>query len=216
MTTDERLQRVERQLARVRFLNRCIVLCIVLSSGVWFVSRTFGPKTAWAESGAKVIRANKFVLEDKNGKVRGLLGTSKDAPHLWLHDENGKVRVAVASGTAGSALSLFDENGKARMQLDLLAQMPHLQLLNENGKPGVQLSLLAGMSGLSLHDLNGKTRAELVVTDGARLSLKDQNEKVRAELGSTQTVRDDGALTTHPESSLILFGPDHKVIWSAP
>ena len=90
MTTDERMEKMEGQLVRVRWFNRCLIACIVLSLGVWFILKTFGLETAWAKSGAKEIRANSFVLEDENGKPRALLGVNKDGTGLLLYDENAK------------------------------------------------------------------------------------------------------------------------------
>jgi hypothetical protein len=43
MTTDERMEKMERELVRLRWLNRYLIACIVLSLGVWFVYKSFGP-----------------------------------------------------------------------------------------------------------------------------------------------------------------------------
>ena len=64
MTTEERLEKVERELAAVYAL------------GVGAV-----PKT---------IRAKEFILEDENGKRRAGLRVLKDGPGLYLYDEDGK------------------------------------------------------------------------------------------------------------------------------
>jgi hypothetical protein len=117
MTTHERLEKVERQLARVTFFNRCVTACIVLSCATWFISETFGPETAWAGSGAKVIRANSFLLEDEKGKVRAVMGLDKHGAALVLGDENGTARVSLLSLKQGRKpsrcwLSLHDENGR--------------------------------------------------------------------------------------------------------
>jgi len=91
MTTDERMGKIEGQLARMRWFNRCLIACIVLSLGVWFILKTFGPEQVWAQSSGKVIRAGSFILEDENGKARAGLSVSKDGPGLVLCDKNSKV-----------------------------------------------------------------------------------------------------------------------------
>jgi len=45
--------------------------------------------------------------------------------------------------------------------------------------------------------------------------LSDENGKDRFLAGKARTVTPDGKIIEYPESSLILFGPDGKVIWSA-
>ena len=42
------------------------------------------------ESGVKEIRANRFILEDKNGNKRAGLSVDKDGPDLQLFDKNSR------------------------------------------------------------------------------------------------------------------------------
>ncbi len=70
---------------------------------------------------------------------------------------------------------------------------------------------------LGLRDENGKARVGLGVGKyGPGLALFDENGKPRAALGANQTTTPDGKLITYPESSLLLFKPDGKVLWQAP
>lgn len=70
--------------------------------------------------------------------------------------------------------------------------------------------------GLSLWDEKGKPRAQLVASnDGPSLSLFDENGNERFRAGKAKTVTPDGKTIEYPESSLILSGPDGKVIWRA-
>ena len=67
-----------------------------------------------------------------------------------------------------------------------------------------------------LEDENGKHRAWLGVDkDGPSLSLWDEKGKIRFAAGKVETVTSDGKTIAYSESSLILFGPDGKIIWSA-
>ena len=82
MTTEERLEKMEGQLARVRWFNRCLIACIALSLLV-------GLPFLVAGYGVKEIRANAFILEDENGNERADLAVHEDGPKLGLLDENG-------------------------------------------------------------------------------------------------------------------------------
>jgi hypothetical protein len=66
-------------------------------------------------------------------------------------------------------------------------------------------------------DKKGANRAVLCVEEyGPLLYLIDEKGTNRAWLGASQTKTPDGKSTIYPESSLLLFGPDSHVIWSAP
>ena len=86
------MEKMEDQLACVRWFSRCLIACIALSLGVWFIWKTFCPETAWAQSGVKEIRANSFILEDENGKQRTVPAYIKEkGPGLVLCGADGKV-----------------------------------------------------------------------------------------------------------------------------
>ena len=188
MTTDERLEKAEGQLARLKWINRCLIGCIVLSLGVWFVLKTFAPERAWAQSGAKEIRANKFVLEDENGKPCATLGYIEDkGPALLLLDKNDDVRAALGLTPDGSGLELIDENHKPRVRVAVDKDKPSLSLHDGNGKE--RASLMVGMQGpyLTLYDENAKLRADLAVSEGgSSLVLMDANGEERATLGENE------------------------------
>jgi len=149
MTIEERLENMEREVGRVRRRNRWLLGAILLLAGGLIVPLAFRVQAQGAGA-AKVIRANKFVLEDKNGKERASL---------------------LVTGF-GSWLSLDDENGETRIGLGIFADDPSLTLYDENGKERFVAGKVVGLSS-------------------------------------------DGKTIEYPESSLILLGPDGKVIWSA-
>ena len=51
--------------------------------------------------------------------------------------------------------------------------------------------------------------------DGPSLNLRDEKGKARFIAGKTRLEAPDGKVIEYPESSLVLFGPDGKIIWSA-
>ena len=73
MTTEERLETLERELARGRWVNRGLVGALGLVVGVWVLAWAFAPGTARAQganAAPKVIRAYAFVVEDEDGPLR--------------------------------------------------------------------------------------------------------------------------------------------------
>ena len=158
MTTDKRIEKMEGQLARMRWFNRCLIACIVLSLGVWFILKTFGPEKAWAQSGVKEIRANKFVLEDENGKDRAVLSNVENSgPRLMMFNEKGGPRAGlVLLGGRGSNLTLIDENRRPRAGLSVDKGEPRVWLRDKNGKPRAALTVTKDGPALSLSDENGK------------------------------------------------------------
>lgn len=133
MTIDERMEKIEGQLARVRWFNHCLIACIVLSLVAWFVSKTFGPDTVWAKSGVKEIIANKIILEDENGKTHVILSAKKDGAGLWMYGENGKQLFRLGADYGGATLSLCYDNGRGGVRLGVTSEGPEVVLTKKNG-----------------------------------------------------------------------------------
>ena len=221
MTIEERLVNMERELGRQKRRYRWLLGVVLLAAGGLIVPG-FVKTTAsrvWAQTGgtAKELRARSIVIEDENGKTRAVLAVGAESvPGLWLFDENGKTRVDLAAFKDGPRLTLYAENDKIRVGLGVLKDGQRLLMSDENGKIRVGLSALKDGPNLSLYDENGKTRIGLgALKDGSAIVLSDENGKDRFLAGKARTVTPDGKIIEYPESSLILFGPDGKVIWSA-
>ena len=117
---------------------------------------------------------------------------------------------------------------RATLALDPSNGSPTLELQDATGddQAGPQFATLDG-SGLLIHTglayLRGtkgkKLRAHLGLNEqgNAALTLWDKNKKSRAVLGATslQTIKTE-EVTMRPESSLVLFDKDGKVMWQAP
>lgn len=118
MTTEERLEKLERELAASKRRNRRLWIVLVAILGGCALAWTFtkGIGTAWAQAeakGEKVIRANRFVLEDGQGRERGKLEMTVDGPALRLSDEKGNTRAVLSIFENEPGLKLWDEKGKA-------------------------------------------------------------------------------------------------------
>ncbi len=172
-----RLDRLERE---NRWLKRIGALVGVGIAAVVLMGQARPSKVA------KVIEAERFVLRDKDEKVRASLNVlSGNRYGLILYDKDEKPRLVLGHTPIGLGLSLLDKNGKVRSQL---AYLPD------------------GRSALSINDQDGKSRLLLGVDAGVpTIGLVDRNEVPRAILSVTSVSPD-----------LSLFDKKGKVIWSVP
>jgi hypothetical protein len=174
MSTDERMEKIECQLVRIRWLNRCLIAFMVLFLLVLFIWKIFRPETAWAQPGEKVVRAKTFILEDENSKRCAKLAIDENGTSLWIYGDNGKIGLVLDED--GPILSLFDKNRKACVVLMVDNDGPRLSLHDDKGNMRAGLSVLKNGSVLSLCDENAMGRGALSVTkDGAGLLLHDKN-----------------------------------------
>ena len=211
MTVEERLENMERELGRQKRRNRWLLGAILLVAGSLIVAR------AQVAGTVKHIRARSIYIEDEKGERRAALGVNEeDNPFLSLWNKNGKTRAALGVNEDSSILSLSDEKGNIRASLSGSKDDSILSLWNEKGKIRTVLAVVKDEAGLSLYDEKGECRAALLVDkDGPTLGLHDENGHIRFAAGKTATVSPDGKTIEYPESSLILFGPNGKAIWSA-
>jgi hypothetical protein len=156
MTTDERLEKMEAQLAHVRWINRCLVAGMVVCLAVWGLTQALDPATAWAQSGTKEIRATKFIVEDENGRSRAELFMGRDGPGLVLRDEDAKGYVLLGIDKFRKFLVLGHENGRAGLELSLGKAGPEVMLTDESGKNRAVLMAIKGGPQLRLLNENGK------------------------------------------------------------
>jgi len=134
MTTEERLEKLEKELSWARWLLAGAALCVGIGVIVW----TFAPGTALAQvlipGVQKVVRANSFVLVDENGRERGGMRVFLNTPSLDLSDENGKTRVMLSLDKNEPRLYLYGEGGLVRASLSILKNQAHLWLIDVDGE----------------------------------------------------------------------------------
>lgn len=158
MTNDERIEKIERQLVRMRRFNHCLIGCVILSVAVTFILKTFGPEKVWARSTTKEIRANKFVLEDWKGNTRAELKAENNCACFSLRGADGSSAILGFPGSgSGSKLMLIDKNDRIRVELSLEKGQPSVWLRDRNDKPRVALTVTEDGPNLSLMDEKGKT-----------------------------------------------------------
>jgi len=236
MTIEERLDNMERELGRVKRRNRWLLGAILVLAGGLIVLAAI--KTIVPQGTFKELRAKRIALEDENGIVRVSLIGDREMSGLWLLNDKGESRASLSvdkygprlSLTAGknmpsallsandstSGLNLWDEKEETLVSMSVNKNGPGLNLTYKSGKAGVWLYATDIGPGLDLNDYNGKSRASFGVNKfGPTLTLKDEKGTPRLRAGRAELTAPEGKTISFPESSLILFGPDGKVIWSA-
>ncbi len=242
MTTEERLEKLERELAHAKRRNRWLLaivgLAVVGLGLAWTWNKTMPTAQAQGVAPAgKVIRANKFILEDANGKTRASLSVLDSGPGLWMYDVNGNPRVLLnvfdlesrvpgKPGLGSSGLSLIGKNGKSGAHLTVMDEAPRLMLSDDKHVERVSLSAGKDKTELMLTDEKGKVRAWLNIRkDGTALSLWDENRIASLSVNKDRTGLSLCDEKGKPRASLgvIKYGPalnlsdeNGKVIWSVP
>ena len=131
------------------------IIAVLMMGGAGLVGWCIGRETASAQPAGdllKEVRANRFVLVDKNGTPRAWMGMVMGMPKLSLDDENGTPRAVLAM----SRLNLLDMNGKTRIVLGVSKNGPVVGLSDENSKPRARLIASKNGPMLDLYDKNGK------------------------------------------------------------
>jgi hypothetical protein len=239
---EERLEKLERQNRRMKLAG---LGAVVIAGAFVLMGQASGPGSDWktVSGGPPEVRAKSFVLVDANGETRARLYMSAPAkgPELDLLDAKGNPRVELAVTSNGPALQLNDASGNPRAELGAAPNGPGLILYDANGKLRAELAAAPNGPGLILGDANGNTEAWLEGASngpGPGLALYDANGKLRAELGVWQDgpalqLNDASGFETHigvtdlvtpangethktSAASIVLFGKDRKVLWSAP
>jgi len=175
MTTEERLEKLENELSRVKRRNRWLLMGAGLCLGIGLAAWAFGPGAALAQPAVAVpkeVRANSFVLEDANGKNRAALVVSKSGVAvLCLIDENGKARAALSGDVNGPGLRLFDEKGMCRSMLYVDMEGAWLDLRDEKGAPRATLYSDAKGPALILSEEGAPRAALYSVKEGGAPTL---------------------------------------------
>lgn len=139
----------------------------------------------------KVIRANEFEMLDSSGNVRAHLSVMDGSPSLDLFDEAGQPRVVIANFSDGPQIALTNPAGKVNLQLR--------------------------SSGLTLFDPAESERASLSTSEGKPSLVLNDSDGFSAIFGRAALVRPStGRKESTSAASIVLFGKDSKVLWSAP
>ena|SRR6266581_7436240 len=132
-TVLKRLEKVESQNRRLRQTGFAVFLFI----GVTLLLGLGAPKT-------RTVEAEKFVVRDKQGKERAVLGLETDGTvGLWLQNKEEGMRVALDLFPEGSSdLGFHDRDGNVRAWLRVLDNgSAELSMNRKSGKPSVMIHM---------------------------------------------------------------------------
>lgn len=242
MTTDERLDKVERELARAKRRNRWLLVALGLAVGAWILAGTLTPRTAGAQGGSRTLgdildeakaqggTPAPTLLERVVGKEAGGGAWVNEvrAKRFVLVDDAGRERAMLDVLADGPRLALFDAAGKPRAWLSVDKDGPVLGLGDENGKGRVVLAVDEDGPWLHLRDAAGKARVALsVLADLPVLHLLDAAGEIRVWLSVRkggpglhlfdENRKERATLTVRKNGpGLVLFDAAEKVIWTAP
>lgn len=148
-----RLEQLEQSVAELKRQNRRYRL---VSSFVAVLAVTLvimGQSSA--NKPAKIIEAEKFVLRDKDGVVRGLLQSEKRMAAFVLADETGKAVIELGAKDNGATGLVFaDGSGTTRVALGVKdGNSPDFGLLDAHGTLRVAMGIdPAGNPALVMYD----------------------------------------------------------------
>lgn len=182
----QRLEKLERQNRRMKLAG---LGAIVIAGAFFLMGQASGPRTQ------DEVRARSFVVVDAQGKPRATLNMYIGQPRLALTDANGITRASVAVSSRGPAVLLADANKKAVALLSVQLNGPRLDLVGVDETQGASFEVSGQGPGLQLNDANG------FETDIGVIGLTNPL------IGETRTTS---------AASILLFGKDKKVLWSAP
>lgn len=128
MTTEERLQKLEQELAKSKRRTRCMMGGVTLSVlCALTIAATPGDR--------RVITAHTFNVVDDNGKIRASLEVAEGGPLLLMQDDNGMPRVVLSAFKDGPNLTTQDTNGIIRTSLGLNEKFgPMLRVSDAEGE----------------------------------------------------------------------------------
>lgn len=163
MTTEERSENLERQLATARRID------LVNAQGQTRLT-------------VLTVRADKdgpkLALYDKNDEWRAILYVNEDGPEKILFGEKGELREVLNVPTNTMLVDLYDAGKNLRSSFGV-GDLPRIvQLRSAESKIQVVISKQAANLEFLLHDAGGYKRASLSMgKDRGRLQLFDENGK---------------------------------------
>lgn len=242
MTIEDRVQSLEAELMRIKRRTQKVafVAGLLACAMCWSISeqRALAPP---ANGIPTEIVANRFVVADEKGGRRVLIGElANDTYGLRCMEENGAIRLALSAIPGAAMFAAFDKNGVVRTGLNVDESGSFFTMKDKDGKQRLTLSSFDGAPSIALKDDSGVTLADLTIVPkhgpslafkdkkgvmrqclllddkGPQFMLFDERQTLRTVIGAMSTISKDGKKTTYPESSLLLFGPDEKVLRALP
>lgn len=212
-----RVDRLERQ---NRLLKRGGV-AVLLAAGSLIVMGQARPNTG--------IDAQRYTLRDADGGKRAELVLDSDSPQakpdpmLRFFDDKGN-KTLILSATKmelagqsemGSNILLDDAKGVARADLGILGEQSFVLLNDSKGSPRIRVELDHDQPKIVLQDPQENPHLGLALINGEPVVGLDGTDGSSTAIGATDVVT-NGQQRQVSAASIILFGKDGSVLWSAP
>jgi len=130
--------------------------------------------------------------------------------------------VSLISGLIGAFATkiIFEGNTAVAQDEGTSLQGQDIRLLSKDGKVMAALAISpdTGEPFFIINGKDGKYRIMLNIEQGSpQITLRDNNAQTRLVLGNYEiTNRNKGTIEKRPESSMVMFNKDGKLIFSAP
>jgi len=179
----ERVAKLEAQNRRLR--GGIIAILAAISAGILMGQAAPPPR---------VIEAQRFVLKDSDGSVRGWMGTIGKGSELNLGNVNAQPMMRLVVSTDASDLHFFGSR-KSGMNLGLDSGTPDISMVGAEG---------SGEAGIAFEK------------EGPALTLRDASGFAAIVGRADLEKRADGAARTTSAASIVLLDNAKKVIWQTP
>lgn len=179
----ERIGKLEAQNRRLK--RSAVVILAVLSAAILMGQAAPAPRT---------VEAQRFILKDSDGNVRGWMGTIGKGSELVLGNVSAQPMMRFIVSTDASDLHFFGSR-KSGMNLGLDSGKPEISLMGADGSGGARITF----------EENGPT-----------LSLEDA-EEFATVVGATQLEKPaNSGARQRSAASIVLLDKDKNVIWQTP
>jgi hypothetical protein len=166
---------------------------------------------------------NPFLTMQRVGNTGQVeLAAGKDFVGLGIYEKEIRAGLSVQKGVA--ALDVYDEKGRPQMSLAGPTTVagsttgPGLTIRDNDSNAFLSMGISpSGGSDFSMYDSKLNQRVSLVVADGKPTLELNDKEGFSATFGATDLiVPKTGRTESTSAASIVLFGKDKKVLWSAP
>ena len=142
----------------------------------------------------RVVEAQRFILKDSDGTVRGWMGTIGKGSEFTLGNVNAQPMMRLIVGTDASDLHFFGSR-KSGMNLGLDSGNPDISMVGAEENGGARITFGKDGPTLTLEDAKGSS----TIVGATQLGIPANSE-------------------THPMSaaSIVLLDRDKRVIWQTP
>jgi hypothetical protein len=180
------LERVDKLEAQNRRLRRGGLATLILLSAFILMGQ--------APPSLRVVEAQRFVLKDSDGNVRGWMGTIGKGSELTLGNVNAQPMIRLIVSTDSSDLHFFG-SGKSGMNLGLDSGNPDISMIGAAGNGGARITFKEPGPSFALEDATGSSTIV-----GASQLEKPRNRKAEG----------------NSAASIVLLDKDKNVIWQTP